>query len=88
MQGNGMAPQEQVHDHNTLEVCASACHTAALPVAALDYGNHCYCGNMGDVAKMSARTKPMEECQKTSCKADKHEKCGGKGRLLAYNYTC
>ena len=30
----------------------------------------------------------MAECQVTNCSGNPAEKCGGNGRLLAYNFSC
>jgi hypothetical protein len=75
-----------VHNRNvTIQSCASACHSLHFPVAGLD-SNHCMCGTARDLNPKVSR--PMAECQVTACSGDPKEKCGGNGRLLAYNFTC
>jgi hypothetical protein len=87
-EGLGMSFQDAVHDHTTLEACAAACFGRHEPVAAIDGGNHCFCGRAGALANFSQLSRPMSECEKTECYANKAEKCGGPGRLLTYSYTC
>ena len=73
------------NDNVTVERCASACHSLRFPVAGID-SNHCFCG---DAAALSPRNgRPMAECLVTNCSGDPREKCGGNGRLLAFNFTC
>eukprot|EP01047_Picozoa_sp_COSAG01_P018517 COSAG01_NODE_1005_length_12174_cov_40.917267_12_plen_249_part_00 len=75
-----------VHSRNvTIENCASACHSLRFPVAGID-SNHCMCGTARELNPRS--TRPMAECEVTNCSGDSSEKCGGNGRLLAYNFTC
>ena len=84
--GLGLALQDQVHDKTTLEVCAGACFSAKLLLAAIDEGNHCYCGNQEDLQDDEHLIKPASECEATSCHSNTNERCGGKGRLLTYTY--
>jgi hypothetical protein len=88
LRGLGLAFQTQVHDHTTLEICAAACFLAKLPVAGIDAGNHCYCGAAGSLDHASSLVRPIAECEAQSCYSDKHEKCGGKGRMLVFPFTC
>jgi len=74
-----------VHDKTTLEVCAGACFQVKLALAAIDEGNHCYCGTQKELAKASA--KPASECAATPCHSNSKETCGGKGRLLTFTYS-
>ena len=69
----------------TLEGCASACNSLHFPVAGMD-SNHCFCGTASELNPRNSR--PAQECQAVNCSGDPDEKCGGNGRLLAYNYTC
>ena len=82
--------QSQLHDKVTLEACASACNNLHLTVGGIDAGNHCFCGSIADLAAASARnhSRPLSECQVTPCHAAAAEKCGGTGRLLAFNFSC
>jgi hypothetical protein len=82
--------QAQLHDKVTLGACASACVSLRLAVAGIDGGNHCFCGSVADLASAAARShsRPQNECQSTRCHAAPAEKCGGNGRLLAYNFSC
>eukprot|EP00729_Bicosta_minor_P004018 gene4018-10841_t len=83
--GLGLQRQDQVHDKTTLEVCAGACFQVKLALAAIDEGNHCYCGTQKELAKASA--KPASECAATPCHSNSKETCGGKGRLLTFTYS-
>jgi hypothetical protein len=82
--------QPQLHDKVTLEACAAACHQHRLGVAGIDAGNHCFCGSLADLSEPAARqhARPLAECQATPCHAAPAEKCGGLGRLLAFNFSC
>ena len=82
--------QAQLHDKVTLEACASACSELHLIVGGIDAGNHCSCGSIADLATASARSqsRPLSECQVIPCHAAPAEKCGGTGRLLAFNFSC
>jgi hypothetical protein len=69
----------------TVEFCASACNSLHFAVAGIDF-NHCFCG---EAAALNPRnSRPMAECLVTNCSGNPAEKCGGNGRLLAYNFTC
>ena len=82
--------QAQLHDKVTLEACALACHELSLTVAGIDAGNHCHCGGGSDLSAAAARShrRPLAECEVTPCHAAPAEKCGGPGRLLAFNFSC
>ena len=80
--------QPQLHDKVTLGNCAEACWGLRLAVAGIGGGNHCFCGSAGDLAAARSHTRPAAECQATPCHAAPAEKCGGAGRLLAYNFSC
>ena len=82
--------QVQLHDKVTLGACASACAGLRLAVAGIDGGNHCFCGSAADLAAAAAgsHSRPQAECQSAPCHAAPAEKCGGTGRLLAYNFSC
>ena len=82
-QGLGLAYQTAVHDRTTLEVCAGACALSRLPLAAIDAGNHCYCGAAGALQPSAGLARPMAEYLATSCHSAPAERCGGAGRLLA-----
>ena len=87
-EGLGLAFQQAVHDHTTLELCADACFENHMPVAGIDRGNHCFCGAAGSLDKAKALLRPLPECQTSPCYANKEEKCGGKGRMLTFSFTC
>ena len=82
--------QAQLHDKVTLEACASAFNDLHLAVGGIDAGNHCFCGSFADLATASVRSqsRPLSECRVTPCHAAPAEKCGGTGRLLAFNFSC
>jgi hypothetical protein len=39
-------------------------------------------------AAARSHNRPLAECQTTPCHAAPAEKCGGVGRLLAFNFSC
>ena len=99
--GLGFAYQAQVHDKTTFEVCAGACDQAVsqlssepsgdnktkFDVAAIDEGNHCFCGNSQALAGLASHGRPATECMSSHCHANASESgCGGKGRMVAYSY--
>ena len=56
-------------------------------VAAIDAGNHCFCGTTAALTALHARGRPAAECGASSCHANTSETgCGGKGRMVAYSY--
>lgn len=82
--------QPQIHDKVTFESCASACGDSlgSTALAGIDAGNHCYCGKVL-AAGATAYSRPMMECQTSSCHADPTEKgCGGVHRMLVYGIEC
>ena len=80
--------QAQLHDKVTYESCASACAALnASYLAGIDGGNHCFCGAL--IAGAEALARPMVECEATACHANPKQKdCGGKNRMLVYNFSC
>ena len=57
-------------------------------VAAIDDGNHCYCGTASLLAALATSlVRPAAECEASHCHANASETgCGGKGRMVAYSY--
>lgn len=86
--GLGLTFMEDVHDHTTLETLAVACYSAELHIAAVDDGNHPYCGKTDALTKHSNLLRPLIECEKVPCFKNKNEYCGAHGRLLVYNFSC
>eukprot|EP01043_Picozoa_sp_COSAG02_P006347 COSAG02_NODE_179_length_31090_cov_49.813785_38_plen_569_part_00 len=82
--------QAQLHDKVTLGACALACHALSSTIAGIDAGNHCFCGSDSDLSTATARSqsRSLAECEVVPCHAAPSEKCGGVGRLLAYNFSC
>ena len=79
----------EFHDRLTLENCASQCFFYKHPVAGVDAGNHCRCGNLTDLAVAHGKlSRPMSECEASTCTGDKLEPCGGPGRMLAFEVNC
>ena len=93
-------PMPALHDHVTLEGCASACHAAKMAVAGIEGANHCSCGSPGSLSSASATalSRPMEECvvpscvpkyrSQCACSGNLTERCGDAGRLLAFSFQC
>ena len=81
--------QPQVHDKVTFESCAFACSSfGSEALAGIDAGNRCCCGKVV-AAGASAYSRPMTECQTSSCHAEPTEKgCGGVHRMLVYAIEC
>lgn len=82
--------QPQLHDKVSFESCASTCSSlyGSTSLAGIDAGNHCYCGK-ALAAGASSYSRPMPECQTSSCHADPTEKgCGGLHRMLVYSIEC
>ena len=59
-----------------------------LDVAAIDAGNHCFCGTTTALAALHKRSgRPAAECEASHCHANTSETgCGGVGRMVAYSY--
>ena len=83
-------PEGEFHDRLSLENCASQCFYFKHPVAGVEGGNHCWCGNATNLASPAAksRVRPAAECAATNCTGAKSERCGGSMRMFAYTFNC
>jgi hypothetical protein len=84
--------QPSVHGKLTLESCASACYKAKLTLAGVEGGSDCFCGAASDLSTPAAKARSLPDkavCEAIPCDGDGAEKgCGGKGAMLAYQFTC
>ncbi|KAF4983339.1 hypothetical protein FZEAL_1231 [Fusarium zealandicum] len=60
--------------------CLNGCADQGFPLAGIEYGGECYCGNV--LANDTAKADPSD-CN-MNCNGDNTFKCGGSGRLSVY----
>jgi len=51
------------HDHVTQGNCAALCAASHMPIAGIDQGNHCRCGDNSSLAAATAHQLPASACQ-------------------------
>jgi len=51
------------HDHVTQGNCAALCAASRMPIAGIDQGNHCRCGDNSSIAAAAAHQLPASACQ-------------------------
>ncbi|KAK5990052.1 WSC domain-containing protein [Cladobotryum mycophilum] len=64
----------------TIETCLTACEKQGFPLAGVEFGHECWCGNVlaNDTAKIDD-----SQCNKP-CQGNSKETCGGSGALNLY----
>lgn len=87
----------------TLETCAYLCHKSTAPgapfsTAAVEVGNQCFCANDAMLQQAEPNRTKLSDCTSlpppvgsglgVPCVGNSLQLCGGKWRLLAYNFTC
>jgi hypothetical protein len=105
-ESDGQAPpllpiaHTELHDHVTLENCATRCFADNLSVAGIRGGNHCSCGEAAALATAAARQRKraLGECQPQNCSmrygdgcactGNPTERCGTAARMLAFTFSC
>ena len=84
--------QPSVHGKLTVEGCAAACYVAKKTVAGVEGGSDCFCGSASDMSTPSAQARSLPDkavCEAVPCDGNPKEKaCGGKGTMLAYQFSC
>jgi hypothetical protein len=84
--------QSSVHGKLTIENCASACYKAQLALAGVEGGRDCFCGAASDLGTPAAKARSLPDksmCEAIPCDGNAAQKgCGGKGTMLAYQFTC
>eukprot|EP00935_MAST-01C_sp_MAST-1C-sp1_P002031 g2031.t1 len=81
----------ELHDHVTLEDCASACYSTSggggdegmevMVAAGIEGGNHCFCGHANALSAPTARAlaRPISECQVAACPMTYKSQCACTG---------
>lgn len=67
-------------DGMTVEDCVSTCSDAGLPLAGVEFGLQCFCGN----AVLYNHLQISDAECTTACGGDPHELCGGSGAINLY----
>ncbi|KAH9946755.1 hypothetical protein B0H21DRAFT_388973 [Amylocystis lapponica] len=73
-------------DNNTVEACLNQCALYGYPVAGLEYGDECWCGDKSNVTDNSPGLGTASSCS-MSCSGDPYHLCGGPERLTLYEWN-
>ncbi|RYP76919.1 hypothetical protein DL771_001472 [Monosporascus sp. 5C6A] len=71
---------------NSAELCLGKCAEFGYPVAGMEYGEECYCGDPIDVSNAGSTKRPESECN-IVCSGNGSAICGGGSRLSLYQWT-
>jgi hypothetical protein len=71
--------------NNTVATCLSQCEAYGYPVAGLEYGQECWCGDQTHIDKGTGSFGVDAGCNQ-ACSGDPTTTCGAGGKLAVYNY--
>lgn len=71
---------------NDAQTCLTACAAYGYNAAGMEYGDECYCGDVGDPAKVGATLVPDAQCN-IVCSGNPQTICGGNNLLSYYTWT-
>jgi hypothetical protein len=72
--------------NNTVATCLSQCEAYGYPVAGLEYGQECWCGDQTHIDKGTGSFGVDAGCNQ-ACSGDPTTTCGAGGKLAVYNYA-
>ncbi|KAF9220620.1 copper radical oxidase-like protein [Gyrodon lividus] len=72
--------------NNTVDACLSQCAAFGYPVAGLEYGEQCFCGDITDITSNGGTYVSGSDCN-TPCSGDPIHLCGGGNRLSTYYWN-
>ncbi|KAG9312683.1 copper radical oxidase [Chiua virens] len=72
--------------NNTVTACLNQCAAFGYPVAGLEYGEQCFCGDVSDVTANNGSFVADSECN-MACSGDPIHLCGGSYTLTTYYWT-
>ncbi|KAK7189339.1 WSC domain-containing protein [Paraphaeosphaeria sporulosa] len=79
-------PYQLILNNNTANICISQCSAFGYAYGGMEYGNECYCGDLGDIQTARATSAPESDCSVT-CSGNATTLCGGPRRLSLYKWT-
>ncbi|KAF1964882.1 copper radical oxidase [Bimuria novae-zelandiae CBS 107.79] len=80
-------PYQLILDNtNSANNCISKCSAFGYTKGGMEYGNECYCGDLGDIQTAQATSVPESDCNFV-CSGDPTTICGGPRRLSLYTWT-
>lgn len=68
----------------TVEMCIGVCAAKGTPLAALEYGEQCFCGSS---ISSSSSVVADSQCEALLCPGDSKEWCSAGSRLQMYSTT-
>lgn len=71
----------------TQESCAAACATLGKPLAGVEFGSQCFCGDKFSPSA-NGTAEPASDCTAMKCPGDSGQGCGSADRILVYEYKC
>ncbi|RYP78808.1 hypothetical protein DL770_006817 [Monosporascus sp. CRB-9-2] len=71
---------------NSAEVCLGRCAEFGYPVAGMEYGEECFCGDPVNLFESGSTQRPESECN-IVCSGNSSAICGGGARLSLYQWT-
>ncbi|KAL5436596.1 hypothetical protein PMIN06_010796 [Paraphaeosphaeria minitans] len=74
------------NNNNTANNCISQCSAFGYAYGGMEYGNECYCGDLGDIQTANVDSAPESDCSFT-CSGNPTTICGGARRLSLYQWT-
>ncbi|KAK8212979.1 hypothetical protein BKA81DRAFT_316641 [Phyllosticta paracitricarpa] len=71
--------------NNTATNCLTMCSTYGYDAGGMEYGDQCFCGTKGDVAKANAQLAPESDCS-FPCTGNVTTLCGAGNRISYYTW--
>ncbi|KAK8056954.1 WSC domain-containing protein [Apiospora rasikravindrae] len=71
---------------NTATECLAQCALYGYPIAGVEYGEECYCGDPGDLTQPGVGKQPESDCN-IPCAGNASAICGGGSRLSTYQWS-
>ncbi|KAK8048877.1 copper radical oxidase [Apiospora phragmitis] len=71
---------------NTASQCLRKCSSYGYPIAGLEYGDECYCGDPENLAAPGVAVQPDSQCN-VVCAGNASAICGGGARLSTYQWS-
>ncbi|KAF8556655.1 DUF1929-domain-containing protein [Imleria badia] len=72
--------------NNTVDACLNQCAAFGFPVAGLEYGEQCFCGDTSDITTNGGTYVADSQCN-IACSGDPIHLCGAGNRLTTYYWT-
>ncbi|KAG1865028.1 copper radical oxidase-like protein [Suillus subalutaceus] len=72
--------------NNTVDACLNQCAAFGYPVAGLEYGVQCFCGDVSDITAVDGTYVSDSQCN-MACSGDPIHLCGAGNRLSTYYWN-